>query len=860
MSDIMKWSPGEVAEKILDLTQNELTANIFLVRHLRISHGLTIHRGIGNTGFKCGQDGCWRNFKYFYTLRRHIRQCHKYRCNDDLESEFIVNNNQDWLPNPDNNEDEFFGDNAAMEEVTHMENYEDVYENLNFDLYTLIIRVIARLQSKGSITGSILSDVLDEFEEVILNLAKFFKNKVLKYFQARNATEDLEVVELLSNFDFENPFDDLHTLKGQIKALKINCGYIEPIEIPLGYRMENLLHSETGTYTPKIVLETYQYVPIIDTLKLVLSNTEIKEAILSEQSSTDDVLASFVDGDHFKNHPLFQMHRHALRIQLYYDELEIVNPLGSKTGIHKLGVFYYTIQNIPAYINSDLGSIHVLLLCSDADTKKYGFDKILSVFLNDLEKLESDDGVKIMLDNEEFNLHATITAFCGDTLAVHEVFNMLGPKSNKFCRMCLYSREDLLAGSTKLGNERTEEVFNEHLQYLHRHNFSALSMTATGIRGDCCLNKSRYFHISRNKIFDVMHDILCGVGPMILKCVLYHYICITKQFTVDYFNNKITSFQYGFVENKNKPSANFSIKMLQKNDHLLSQKAMQMWVLLRAFPFMVAEKIEREDEHMDLILILLRIMEIVLAPKVTKSLMPYLQALTKDLMDTFRKLYPNINLINKFHHLIHYADCILWAGPLRCYFCMRFEAKHAEIKLRAQNVNNFKNPPKTLIRVCQCVQSAKWGAGDVKLERTHSASGKMLYVQETQSREFLLKLGYVDVDNIFRSKNVKINGVEFRPGLFVCLEAAVKQKENLPTFGKIKEIILLRENEVYLLIFRCKTIIFDPYFNAFCIELENADYASHFISVSSLAHFQPFCSWTESISNGLYISLRHIIL
>ncbi|XP_036138784.1 uncharacterized protein LOC118644388 isoform X3 [Monomorium pharaonis] len=30
MSDIMKWSPGEVAEKILDLTQNELTANIFL--------------------------------------------------------------------------------------------------------------------------------------------------------------------------------------------------------------------------------------------------------------------------------------------------------------------------------------------------------------------------------------------------------------------------------------------------------------------------------------------------------------------------------------------------------------------------------------------------------------------------------------------------------------------------------------------------------------------------------------------------------------------------------------------------------------------------------------------------------------
>ncbi|XP_070526162.1 uncharacterized protein [Cardiocondyla obscurior] len=328
--------------------------------------------------------------------------------------------------------------------------------------------------------------------------------------------------------------------------------------------MEMSLDSATGTYTPKRVLDTFHYVSIIDTLTLILSNAEVKEAILSEQSSKNDILALFVDGDYFKNHPLFQVHKNALRIQLYYDELEIVNPLGSKTGIHKLGVFYYIIQNIPACINSDLGSIHVLLLCTDVDVKKYEFDRILSPFLNDLQKLESDDGVKIMLGNEEFTLHATITAFCGDTLAVHEVFNMLGPKANKFCRLCLYSREDLYAGITTFGNERTEETMNEHLEYLHMHNFSAQSMTATGVKGNCCLNQSRYFHTSRNKIFDVMHDILCGVGPMILKLVLYQYICVTKQLTIDYLNNKIASFQYGFVENKNKPSANFTINMLQK--------------------------------------------------------------------------------------------------------------------------------------------------------------------------------------------------------------------------------------------------------------------------------------------------------
>jgi len=36
--------------------------------------------------------------------------------------------------------------------------------------------------------------------------------------------------------------------------------------------------------------------------------------------------------------------------------------------------------------------------------------------------------------------------------------------------------------------------------------------------------------------------------------------------------------------------------------------------------------------------------------------------------------------------------------------------------------------------------------------------------------------------------------------------------------------------------------------------------AANVFLVSSLAHFQPFSLWTESISNGLYISLRHIIL
>lgn len=94
--------------------------------------------------------------------------------------------------------------------------------------------------------------------------------------------------------------------------------------------------------------------------------------------------------------------------------------------------------------------------------------------------------------------------------------------------------------------------------------------------------------------------------------------------------------------------------MLRKRDNTLSQKAMQTWCLVRAFPFLVYEKMRNGDEHMEMILILLQIMELVFLPKITKSLIPYLRTLITNFIQVFKKLFPEINLINKFHHLSHY--------------------------------------------------------------------------------------------------------------------------------------------------------------------------------------------------------------
>ncbi|XP_029174743.1 uncharacterized protein LOC114943324 [Nylanderia fulva] len=303
------------------------------------------------------------------------------------------------------------------------------------------------------------------------------------------------------------------------------------------------------------------------------------------------------------------------------------------------------------------------------------------------------------------------------------------------------------------------------------------------MHGECCLHSSRFFHICKNLIFDPMHDILCGIGPMVLKLVLIRYTLELKFFHINDFNNRIASFQYDFVEKKNKPSANFSKRILRVKGHTLNQKAMQIWCLLRVFPFLISDWVLTGEEHLQLILLLLRIMEIVFAPKVTVSL---------DFLETFKQLFPDVHMINKFHHLTHYPDCMLWSGPLQLYNCMRYEAKHNEIKLRAQNVHNFKNPPKTLIRIVQCSQSARWGKGNATIIPVEPLNGETVTVQNCQSRTYLHDLGYVDTDSIFTTNAIKINGVEFRLNLLVakCVEQLLDTEEQIEIVGQLGKIIL----------------------------------------------------------------------
>ena len=83
------------------------------------------------------------------------------------------------------------------------------------------------------------------------------------------------------------------------------------------------------------------------------------------------------------------------------------------------------------------------------------------------------------------------------------------------------------------------------------------------------------------------------------------------------------------------------------------------------------------------------IADYVFAPKISKTILTYLQFLIEQFLQNFIELFPN-NLTPKFHFMLHYARLINENGPLRYLWCMRFEAKHLYFKKLASSIRSFK--------------------------------------------------------------------------------------------------------------------------------------------------------------------------
>ena len=150
--------------------------------------------------------------------------------------------------------------------------------------------------------------------------------------------EDNENLQHLLNAEdlFETALSNIVTDHQLTQYCQHSLGLIEPVQVHLGTDENNKL-------------ESFQYIPILKVLQLILSNEDILNSVnsnLLQRESDSEILADYTDGTIYKKHSFVSKGHNHLRIHLYTDEFEVVNPLGSKKTLHKLCAFYFLLGNI----------------------------------------------------------------------------------------------------------------------------------------------------------------------------------------------------------------------------------------------------------------------------------------------------------------------------------------------------------------------------------------------------------------------------------------------------------------------------------------------------------------------------------
>ena len=756
-------------------TYVNLTKHFKDARHFRSTASTTRENLI------CGQDGCQEKFETFANFRWHIINCDKAKlplrprlrppqrrvsfqplpplCSPPPTSDHIENNvtTEDRLPE-------------------------------NFDVTKQFAILMLKCRAFHNVTHETLN---------------FLSTQLTIIFQ-----EISRLVPLESQIN--TAVTSLATLNTQPKRMSyfsMHLGLHPPVSISVGHSRQ----TNTGG-VPRPIPLTFQYFPVQKTLSALFSNSKFREIYFSESMSTDGLIRNHRDSLHFKQHPLFSIDQNALRLAIFFDEAEMVNPLGSKTKKHDQGMFLFQIHNMPSSFNSHLSSIFPIATCNGSYLRQYGFDFVLQTFKNELDILESNSGMLLNVDSMPgYRLRGTVICLCADTKGAHELCGFMSPSADSFCRLCLIKRSEIpLLSQVDKSRLRNRENYAAGVK--KSIDLKACD-SATGIARDCIMNKSRYYHVAdaEKQVMDAMHDFLEGNVSFVVKLVL-RYLYFKDAVKAETLNRRIKTFLYSESDSCNKPSPRFTDEGLKKEgNYNTKQRASQNWCLVRMLPLLIGDLVSVGDECFALLLKLLEIMDIVFCPEATQAHPAILKHLIIEIFEMQTALFPGLIPPNKWHHMTHYVDIIRMFGPPIRYWCMRFEAFHNIAKRRALVNFNFINLSKSVAMHLAAVFASNL------LDETVFENNKISLGptdQLTDEERIFLPFD-PNSPEFVKTKWVSVSGYEYKKKTVIVLQKSHETHSSLPLFGEIETIIIQNETCVSFIVTLVDTIAFESHYHAY---------------------------------------------
>lgn len=228
------------------------------------------------------------------------------------------------------------------------------------------------------------------------------------------------------------------------KVIKDHCFLELYDKFGTNYKRKNFYH-EKFSYTnpvPKLLSQTngkkkyFHYVPIIETIQAMFQDKTLQPISLTSPITNNDVLKDFTDGSVFRMNKFFQDNLEPLKIILYQDGFEVVNPLGSAKGKYKLIAVYLSLGNLPPHLRTHIDTIQLVTLCKE---KQFNHEKVYGPIVQDLKKIESE-GIDISCGQQ---VKGTVIFISGDNLGNHQLGGFVEnfSRSKFFCRYCMIERD-----------------------------------------------------------------------------------------------------------------------------------------------------------------------------------------------------------------------------------------------------------------------------------------------------------------------------------------------------------------------------------------------------------------------------------
>jgi len=549
----------------------------FKCRHLKflLRHYSEEHASDPNFYITCGIGSCLSSYNQINSFRKHILRKHKQinivNRERDTEQNMLTDDNglENNIDLGEYSDIEMQGDCelgvnqisvSGSATVNASENCSGLKENIK--------RFLLNLRVKHYVSEKTSALIMNKFNELILNCHEK-TTEILS--ECDISSVNINKITLPFN-DLLNTTESLNSVYLQNQTLKEHP-YVPPVQI----NIDN---------TNNIV-----YIPILETLKSLLSHEDILSFITKSPSNTTNTVSDFTCGQKYKSNIFFSL-PNTIQILLYIDDFTLTNPLGTTARKNKLCALYFTLGNLPYNLRSKLYTIQLISLFPSFILKQHGFEVVLEKLVQDLKILETE-GLSIESPIGPVQFHGSISAVIADNLAAHEIGGYITSFSSfRCCRFC-----------------NTIESYNTQVEHVKENpNLSKVY----GIKNSSVLNKLSHFHICWNSPSDIAHDLFEGVCLDLLTVIIEH--CLSeKYFSLHYINNKIKTFPYCGKDSVNKPSQILSLNNSAYKIKI-KQTAAECHNLVSLLPLFVADKIPDTDPYWQCFLLFLNCLDFILAP------------------------------------------------------------------------------------------------------------------------------------------------------------------------------------------------------------------------------------------------------